>query len=47
MQAHVNLVMSHDVSHKGAQGGLQLILYIKVALGWHHLQKLNVSPWAG
>ena len=27
MQAHVKLLMSHDVSHKGVQGGLWLILY--------------------
>lgn len=44
MQAHVHLVMSHDVSHKAVQGGLQLIIYIKVVLGWHQLQKLKVSP---
>ncbi len=27
MQAHVNLVMTHDFSYKGVQGGLWLILY--------------------
>lgn len=32
MQAHVNLVMSQDVSHKGEQGGPWLILYKSGAL---------------
>lgn len=33
MLAHMNLVMSHDISHKGVQGVLWLIVIIKVALG--------------
>lgn len=39
MQRHVNLVLSQPAEHKGELGGLQLMVCIKVTLGWHHLKR--------
>lgn len=46
MQAHVNPVMSHDVSHKGVQGGLRRILYKSGTL-LASFAETEASPWAG